>query len=110
MSKYIRIKNHFSGLKRLYELKERARQNIKSSEQGPADFLEQQEMNKKIMQAIDSLPQQFNKVIILFYMEDMRVTEISESLNISRDNVKIQLYRARNLLKETLKEHYTVTP
>ncbi len=104
------LKTHFSGLKRLVELQERARQNIKSSKQDPADFLDQQETNKKIMQAIDSLPKQFKKVIILFYMENIRITEISESLNISRENVKIQLYRARNLLKESLKEHYTVNP
>jgi RNA polymerase sigma-70 factor (ECF subfamily) len=104
------LKTHFSSLKRLIELKERARQNIESSTQDPTDFLEQRETCKKISQAIDSLPQQFKKVIILFYMENMRVTEISESLDISRENVKIQLYRARNLLKETLKEYYTVTP
>ena len=99
------LKTHFSGLKRLGDLKERARQNIGSSIQDPTDFLEQQETNKKISQAVDSLPKQFKKVITLYYRENMRVTEISESLNISRENVKVQLFRARNLLKETLKEY-----
>ena len=99
------LKTHFSGLKWLVDLKERAKQNIGSSIQDPTDFLEQQETNKKISQAVDSLPKQFKKVITLYYTENMRVTEISESLHISRENVKVQLFRARNLLKETLKEY-----
>jgi RNA polymerase sigma-70 factor (ECF subfamily) len=100
------LKTHYHGLQRLEELKERARQNVRSSKLDPAVFLERREMNNKIKQAIDSLPKQFKKVIILFYIENMRVSEISESLGISRENVKIQLYRARNMLKEILEEYF----
>jgi RNA polymerase sigma-70 factor (ECF subfamily) len=101
------LKTHYHGLKRLEDLKERARQNIRSSRLDPADYVEQRERDNKINQAIGSLPRQFKKVIILFYVENMRVSEISESLNISRDNVKVQLYRARNMLKEILESYFT---
>ena len=54
--------------------------------------------------AVLSLPSKYRTVIHLFYYEDMPVKEIAEILNTKETTVKSQLHRAREMLKEKLKE------
>lgn len=51
-----------------------------------------------------SLPSKYRTVIHLFYYEDMPVKEIARILNTKETTVKSQLHRAREMLKEKLKE------
>lgn len=48
---------------------------------------------------LSKLPQKYLTVIHLFYYEDLKILEISRLLNIKESTVKIQLTRARRLLK-----------
>lgn len=54
--------------------------------------------------AVLSLPSKYRTVIHLFYYEDMPVKEIAGLLNSKETTVKSQLHRAREMLKEKLKE------
>jgi RNA polymerase sigma-70 factor (ECF subfamily) len=54
--------------------------------------------------AVLSLPSKYRTVIHLFYYEDMQIKEIAEILNTKETTVKSQLHRAREMLKEKLKE------
>ena len=50
------------------------------------------------------LSKKYRTVIHLFYYEDMSIAEISSLLNVKESTIKSQLNRARNKLKEILKE------
>jgi RNA polymerase sigma-70 factor (ECF subfamily) len=58
-----------------------------------------------VYQEVLKLPRKYRLVVHLFYYEEMSVKEIAETLEISAGNVKLQLHRARNMLKERL-AHY----
>jgi RNA polymerase sigma-70 factor (ECF subfamily) len=50
--------------------------------------------------AVQQLPEKYRKVIELRYYDELSYEEISETLNISLSNVKIQLLRAKNMLSQ----------
>ena len=58
--------------------------------------------------AVLSLPSKYRTVIHLFYYEDLPVKEIAEILKTKETTVKSQLHRAREMLKEKLKEDYEI--
>ena len=57
--------------------------------------------------AVMALPDRERTVVHLFYYEDMSVKEIAAALRIGQSAVKTALHRARNHLKEYLKEDGT---
>lgn len=59
--------------------------------------------NEPVMKGIKSLKEDFKKVIILYYYEDLSVKDIAEILEISEGTVKSRLSRARGKLSEILK-------
>lgn len=64
------------------------------------------EGNRKLLQAVFSLPEKYRDVIHLFYYEEMSVKEIGAILNRQESTVTSQLTRARNILKKNLGEDY----
>ncbi len=58
--------------------------------------------DKEVYKEILKLPIDFKTVIILFYYEDMSVSEIAKTLKLTEGAVKMRLSRARNLLKLNL--------
>lgn len=58
------------------------------------------------IEAVKKLPEKYRIVIYLYYYEQYKVHEISKILKISEGTVKSQLSRAREILKNELKEEY----
>ena len=54
---------------------------------------------------IDKLPIRNALVIILFYMDNFSLKEISSILDISLSNTKVLLHRSRNMLRKSLIKH-----
>ena len=52
---------------------------------------------------VEKLEEKYRVPFVLHYAEGYSVKEISEMLNISQGNIKTRLYRARNVLRESLK-------
>jgi len=52
--------------------------------------------------AVDELPEPYRLVFMLREVQELSVAETAESLNISEDNVKVRLHRARAALREGL--------
>lgn len=69
---------------------------------GPDTLLIDKETAQRIQQAIDALPQDQKKIILL-YQEETSYEEIAEILGISVKGVERRLYRARNKLRHLLK-------
>jgi len=64
-----------------------------------------QEMNQCIYSLIDNLPPNYRMVLFLSEFEGLKNSEIAEILNLSLDNVKIRLHRARSKLKKEMIIH-----
>ena len=62
----------------------------------------QKEASALLEQTIDTLDEKYKVVYLLREVEEMKMQEIAECLDISVSNVKVRLHRAKSLLKEKL--------
>jgi RNA polymerase sigma-70 factor, ECF subfamily len=62
------------------------------------------ERNHLLRQAVDSLPEHYRLVMVLFYFEELSVDQIARTLEISVSAVKVRLHRGRERLA-TRMEH-----
>jgi RNA polymerase sigma-70 factor (ECF subfamily) len=67
-------------------------------------MLIRKEMNDCIRETIDSLPENYRAVLLLSDIEGLTNIEIAEALDMTLENVKIRLRRARARLKKELGE------
>ncbi len=63
----------------------------------------------EIQQHIDELPEGYKMVFIMYAIEGYKHHEIAEMLNISLGTSKSQLFKARKMLQEKLKESNKIT-
>jgi len=61
----------------------------------------------KILEEINSLPEEFRVVIVLRDLEEKSYQEIAEILNIPEGTVKSRIHRAREILKKKLEPYLT---
>lgn len=52
--------------------------------------------------AVDSLPEELRLVIVLFYFEDLKISEVSELIGIPEGTVKSRLSRAKTKISESI--------
>lgn len=57
-----------------------------------------------VQQAIDRLPDKYKSVLVLRHIEDLTYEEIAEILNLPLGTVKTRLFRARENLRQLLKD------
>jgi RNA polymerase sigma-70 factor (ECF subfamily) len=60
------------------------------------------ETSAKVRTAVRALPARDREVIVLYYLEDRPVAEISQLLGSSENAIDVRLHRARKRLKELL--------
>ncbi|AEM71680.1 RNA polymerase, sigma-24 subunit, ECF subfamily [Allomuricauda ruestringensis DSM 13258] len=53
-----------------------------------------------IEKAVDTLPQKYKIIYMLREVEGMEISEISKTLDLTVSNVKVRLFRARNMIKD----------
>ncbi len=63
---------------------------------------EKENISEFIHEIIEKLPANYASVINMFYMDNMSCEEISETMNVSVNNVKVMLHRSRNVLRDLL--------
>ena len=66
--------------------------------------LEQWDTVNTVLEAVKSLPEKYRVVVHLFYYEELSVEEIGRITGSGLSAVKTRLHRARNMLKNILKE------
>ena len=59
-----------------------------------------------ILNTVMKLPEKYRIIIYLYYFEGYKISEISEIQEINESTLKSQLVKARELLKELLKEEF----
>ncbi|UCZ53416.1 RNA polymerase sigma factor SigW [Bacillus shivajii] len=77
---------------------------ISTDEQLPEDQVVQHEMQEWIQQEVMMLPPKYRSAIILKYMEDLSLKEISEILNLPVATVKTRIHRGREALRKRLRD------
>ena len=71
----------------------------------PDDAMIDDERRRAVSRAIASLPEKYRAAVVLRDIEGKSYEEISEVLGLSDGTVKSRINRARNLLKEKLKDY-----
>lgn len=78
-----------------------SRRRLQTQEISDADASAEQ---SELRYLLDQLPQKYRAVIHLFYYEDMTTAQISAVLNTKESTVRVQLTRARQMLKDMITE------
>lgn len=60
------------------------------------------EEKRLVQSAVDKLPERLKVCVLLFYMEQLSVTQIAKVLKVPEGTVKSRLYQARKLLEKEL--------
>ncbi len=66
--------------------------------------LTKEESSNQLLDTILELPKKYRIPLFLYYYEDYKIKEIAQILKLSETCIQTRLARARNLLKEKLKE------
>ncbi|MBI2429703.1 MAG: RNA polymerase sigma factor [Ignavibacteriales bacterium] len=69
----------------------------------PEKQMLQKELKNILEHAIQQLPQKYQTVFVMREIEGMNVQETAECLNISSENVKVRLHRAKEILKTQIR-------
>lgn len=98
----IRKRKNISGLYAKHPDGEGFEMQIKDSNDNPKEALEKREAKHFVQEAIAKLPLEQKEAIVLREYEKMSYQEISQTLNVTLENVKILIFRARENLKAQL--------
>ena len=78
----------------------------KNGEEKIAAPPEAETTNEDFLELLDQMEQQYRVVLILYYVEEMSIREISQTLQMNENTVKTRLSRGRGVYKKLyLKEH-----
>ncbi|PLR80087.1 RNA polymerase sigma factor SigW [Bacillus canaveralius] len=69
----------------------------------PEDDLESMELQEMIQGEISKLPEKYRSVIVLKYIEELSLNEISEILDMPLGTVKTRIHRGREALRKQLR-------
>jgi len=65
----------------------------------------ERDLNEWIIKLVDLLPAQYKTVLTLYHLDGMNYSEIGVVTEMPEGTVKNYLFRARNLLKEKVKQY-----
>ena len=77
---------------------------LPSDDRTPEGELILSETQEQVRKAIDALPEKYKSAVILRYLHDMSLQEISEILNMPVTTVKTRVHRGREYLRERLEK------
>jgi RNA polymerase sigma-70 factor (ECF subfamily) len=62
------------------------------------------DLRRDLSAAIESLPERYRAVVVLYYLEEVSYPEIADILSVPLGTVKTHLHRAKKLLRERMSE------
>ena len=74
------------------------------SQISPSEIVEKKDVHSKVHQAIQELPEEYRVALVLKDLEDLSYEDICEILEIPKGTVKSRIHRAREALREKLKD------
>ena len=70
----------------------------------PEQILIQEEEIRQIQEIVVELPEEYRIILYLYYSADMKISEISQILNLPEGTVKTRMRKAKQLLKKELED------
>lgn len=74
---------------------------IKDSRNSPENELILSCEKEKLEEIICSLPSKYKEIVSLYYIEEKKLKEISNEIDLNENSVRVRLFRARKLIKTT---------
>lgn len=81
---------------------EDAATELPSGEPSAEERMISREERELVRKAVEGLPDRYRLPVLLFYMEEQKISEIAEILGTPEGTVKSRLYKAKKLLKKEL--------
>ncbi len=78
---------------------------IKDDASNPLEMTEGKNLKSVLKSVVATLPETEAGIVTLYYQGEMSVKEIAKSLNLTESNVKVKLYRTREVLKNKLSRY-----
>ena len=78
------------------------RQAGSNKQQGPAEAIQGEEIEKIVWNAVERLPRLWAMAIILYYREEKSIIEIAKIMQTKENTIKTYLFRSRQRLKKAL--------
>lgn len=75
---------------------------LKAAIPSPEQNLIIKQSNSQLIKAISELPETYNQVIVLRYLDGLTYKQISKKLDLSMSNVKVRIIRGRKLLVDMI--------
>ncbi|MDE6960961.1 MAG: RNA polymerase sigma factor [Lachnospiraceae bacterium] len=75
---------------------------LPAGERSPEEQIISGEETRQIRKAVGRLPEKYRLPVLLFYMEDLKLSEISGVLKVPEGTVKSRLFKAKKLLRKEL--------
>lgn len=99
--------DYFRKRKQVYQIDEEFAESIEAneSESNPLIITQLKMTANKIKELIKELPDHLKSVFVLYEIEGLKYKEISKTLDLPINTVKVQLLRARKQLQEKMKYH-----
>ena len=72
----------------------------------PLEQLLNEELSRRLKDAILTLPEKYRLVVVLRDLEGFSTNETAQILNLKSSNVKVRLHRARLFLQDKLREYF----
>lgn len=76
---------------------------VSSTDKSPEETVVTQELQTYVQEAISQLPPKYRSIMILRYLEDLSLQEISELLKMPVTTIKTRIHRGREALRSKLK-------
>lgn len=105
---HIRRRKQFVNIDTTYNLEEETMDILSPRTPDPEEQVLAKELNTVLEAAVDSLPEDFRSVFLLRKVEGMSTAETAECLDITEQNVKTRLHRARILLREEISANINI--
>ncbi len=77
------------------------------SEENALELMLSGERSRLLREALEELPPQMKKAVMLRVTSDMKYREIAEEMKVSIETVKAHLYQARQHLRDRLSDYFT---
>lgn len=72
--------------------------------ESPTDHLQAADEAEMVEAALDSMPEPYRSIVILREIQDLKYEEISATMDMPLNTVKVYLHRGRKMLREQLSE------
>ena len=106
---YRNYKRKLSGREKIVGISQPIEENgaeVPDSQLIPEECIVKREEHEVVRHAVKRLPDKYRLPVLLFYMEELSISEMAVILQLSEGTVKSRIHRAKKILKQRLEAFY----